>query len=275
MSNTATTSSPAAPVRTIGAFCWHELHTRDTVRAADFYSKVVGWTTKACCGEGSNAYTEWQTSKGVTAGGMMPMSPGVPAQVPASWAVYVNVEDVDASLAKAIKLGGRKVSDPFDVPQVGRICAIADPTGAVLHLFKGVGQSGTHAPSSEPGRFCWTELLTTDTAVAEKFYTQLFGWTTDAMPMPGFTYTLFWLPGADKAAKTGGVGGMMGITPEMGDCPSNWLSYIAVEDVDAAAGRVTANGGKVCCPPCDIPNVGRFCVITDPTGATVALFKSL
>jgi predicted enzyme related to lactoylglutathione lyase len=67
---------------------------------------------------------------------------------------------------------------------------------------------------------------------------------------------------------------MMGITPEMGTMPSNWLSYVLVDDVDAAAAKVVPNGGKVCCPPMDIPNVGRFSVVTDPTGATLALFKN-
>ena len=50
-----------------------------------------------------------------------------------------------------------------------------------------------------------------------------------------------------------------------------WSSYVAVDDVDAAAGRVEGLGGKVSVPPMDIPNTGRFCVVTDPTGASLSL----
>lgn len=258
----------------MGIICWNELHTRDTKRAADFYTKVVGWTTHGCPDDSSGSYTEWVTKSGMHVGGMMNMPKEVPASVPANWAVYINVPDVDVAVAKAVKLGAHKIMDAMDFPNVGRICQIADPTGAVVHLFKGVDQCGMRAPQNETGTFCWAELLTNDPAKAETFYSQLLGWTTTVMPMPTGDYTLFWLPGADKAKKQGGVGGMMKILPEMGPMPSNWLTYIMVDDVDAAAARATQHGGKVCCPPTDIPNVGRFAVATDPTGATFALFKN-
>jgi hypothetical protein len=44
-----------------------------------------------------------------------------------------------------------------------------------------------------------------------------------------------------------------------------------VDDVDDRAAKVKELGGTVCVPPTDIPNVGRFCVINDPTGAAVSL----
>jgi predicted enzyme related to lactoylglutathione lyase len=53
--------------------------------------------------------------------------------------------------------------------------------------------------------------------------------------------------------------------------PPHWMSYIAVDDVDTSAAKVWELGGKVCVPPTDIPNVGRFCVVNDPTGATFSL----
>ncbi len=51
------------------------------------------------------------------------------------------------------------------------------------------------------------------------------------------------------------------------------MGYITVADVDAAAKKTTSLGGKVIVPPTDIPNVGRFCMITDPTGAHVSLMQ--
>ncbi len=63
---------------------------------------------------------------------------------------------------------------------------------------------------------------------------------------------------------------MLQMTPEWGEMPSHWMSYVAVPDVDATARRITALGGKVCVPPTDI-SVGRFAVVNDPTGATFSI----
>lgn len=270
----ATTAAPKKGERHLGDICWNELHTRDAARAKDFYTKVIGWSIHQCEPAGSGVeYMEWVRADGAHVGAMMKMPPGVPAQVPSNWAIYVNVDDVDATAAKATKLGGKVIVPPFDIPNVGRMSTIADPSGAVFNAFKGVGDCGARVPQDSPGSFCWTELMTHDPAACKSFYSQLLGWSTSAMPMgPGFEYTLWWRPGADQAKKQGGVGGMMKIAPEMGPMPSCWLTYIAVANVDATAAKVTANGGTVAVPPQDIPNVGRFAVCMDPTGATFAIF---
>jgi predicted enzyme related to lactoylglutathione lyase len=69
------------------------------------------------------------------------------------------------------------------------------------------------------------------------------------------------------------VGGIYQLTAEHGNAPSHWMPYVAVEDVDKSAKQAEELGGKVRMPPCDIPNVGRFCIINDPTGATISLVK--
>ena len=257
------------PNRVLGTFCWHELHTRDRARAVDFYTKLVGWKAT---GTGADMYTEWVTPAGDHVGGVMDMPPGVPPEVPASWNGYVNVEDVDQSAKRAVELGGRVLAPPHDIPNVGRFCPIADPTGACLHLFKGIGDNGCKKPDMGQGTFCWVELLTHDAANAERFYTQLFGWTVSKMAMPNFEYTIFWAPGAVPEKKEGWAGGMMQIGPEWGPIPSNWLVYINVADIDAAAAMVPTLGGRILVPPADIPGVGRFSIAQDPTGGVFALF---
>jgi predicted enzyme related to lactoylglutathione lyase len=126
----------------------------------------------------------------------------------------------------------------------------------------------TQAPP-KAGTFCWNELMTPDVGAAKTFYTNLLGWTTEEMDMgEAGIYTLF-----KKGEQQ--VGGMMALTAECGEgVPPHWMSYIAVDDVDASTKQAEQLGGKVCVPPTDIPNVGRFSVITDPTGATISLFKS-
>ncbi len=67
-----------------------------------------------------------------------------------------------------------------------------------------------------------------------------------------------------------------GMTSHMGgpDVPPHWLAYVAVSDVDATTKQAASLGGKVLVPSMDIPNVGRFSVIQDPTGAVVSPFLS-
>ena len=113
-----------------GRFCWNELVAADPASAQKFYGKLFGWTTEAFDGE--KAYTLFKQG-GQTIGGMMPCpQPGRPAQ----WLAYVLVEDVDATAAKAKKLGGKIVVEPFDVPTVGRIAVLVDPQGAAIAVLK-------------------------------------------------------------------------------------------------------------------------------------------
>jgi uncharacterized protein len=116
--------------------------------------------------------------------------------------------------------------------------------------------------------FVWNELATPDPKKCGEFYSKLLGWTVKESPMgPDFTYYIWQADGQDIGGmyQTGG--------PHTPDVPPHWMSYIGVDDVDAAAARVTELGGTVKTPPMDIPDTGRFCVIQDPGGATIALFK--
>jgi predicted enzyme related to lactoylglutathione lyase len=113
------------------------------------------------------------------------------------------------------------------------------------------------------GAFSWFELMTSDIAAAKDFYSKLFGWTTEDMPMEGGTYTVIKV--ADKS-----VAGIMTMPPDAQGAPPMWGVYVTVDDVDVIAKRADEMGGKILMPPRDIPNVGRFCVIQDPQGATIA-----
>jgi hypothetical protein len=112
-------------------------------------------------------------------------------------------------------------------------------------------------------RFVWHDLMTTDPARSVAFYSALFGWRTDAREVAG--------AGAYTAIRAGDVpfGGMVPLDPKHG-IPSHWVSYVAVDDVDATCARANAAGGRTCIPPTDIPNVGRFAIIEDPDGAILS-----
>ncbi len=115
------------------------------------------------------------------------------------------------------------------------------------------------------GQFVWRDLICTDAAKAEAFYTQLFGWTVNAADMGGGEiYRML----SNDGHEFGGIGQL----DEGLDLPSAWRSYVTVDNTDEATARAVDLGGQVVEVPTDIPNVGRFSVVTDPTGAAISPF---
>ncbi len=117
-----------------GAWCWSELNTRDTDKAASFYRHVFEWEASKSDFDGM-AYTEWKRDDGTTIGGMMEMPSMVPAEVPAHWLSYFAVDDTDATAATANKLGATTLVPPTDIPP-GRFSVLTDPAGAVFGIIK-------------------------------------------------------------------------------------------------------------------------------------------
>jgi uncharacterized protein len=111
------------------------------------------------------------------------------------------------------------------------------------------------------GTFIWHENNSTDPSKAKSFYTELLGWDTEAWPGE-MEYTIIKV--GDK--------GHGGLSAAQGGAPSHWMGNVFVEDVDEVARRTEAAGGKVLYGPQDIPEVGRFALISDPQGATVSAF---
>jgi predicted enzyme related to lactoylglutathione lyase len=122
------------------------------------------------------------------------------------------------------------------------------------------------------GTFIWHELMTTDTAAAQKFYGDVVGWTFKSPPpgmgMPDVPYTIISAGGQD-------VGGMMAQsdTCDSADAKPGWLGSVKVDNVDETAAKVKDNGGMIYYEPTDIPGVGRFAIAGDPGGGTVCLLK--
>lgn len=114
------------------------------------------------------------------------------------------------------------------------------------------------------GSFSWNELMTTDIAAAKKFYNKMFGWEMSDEQTPEMTYTM--LKTGDKE-----VGGMMAIPAEAKGMPASWGAYVTVDNVDQQIIQAEKLGGQVVLQPRDIPNVGRFAVISDPQGAMLTL----
>ena len=124
------------------------------------------------------------------------------------------------------------------------------------------------------GTFCWTEIASSDAEKCKDFYANVFGWKfqDSKAATDGFVYHEFNTGNADYPA--GGLyqlsAGMFGNGPIP---PPHFMTYIAVDDVDANAELAKSLGGTVLKEPDEIPNVGRFAIIQDPSGAVFATFK--
>lgn len=120
------------------------------------------------------------------------------------------------------------------------------------------------------GEFCWTEIVINDTESCKKFYTNVFGWEfNQSQAVEGeMEYLEYNVPGGYP------MGGLFKMTKEMfGEemPPPHFMNYIAVDDVDATASKAFDLGGTIVVPPTDIPNVGRFAMIKDPTSAIFSI----
>lgn len=117
--------------------------------------------------------------------------------------------------------------------------------------------------------FIWQELVTSDQDASGAFFSKLLGWNLRQVDAGEFgVYTLFQKDGQD-------IAGMMNPTPDTPGQGSYWHSYIAVEDVDECAKQTAGLGGTVLVPPHDVPDIGRVCAVSDPTGAIVHLFQAI
>jgi hypothetical protein len=125
--------------------------------------------------------------------------------------------------------------------------------------------------SHAPGTFTWIELAAKDAKAATSFYSSLFGWTVNEMPMgPDGSYYIFQLNGRDAAAAYG-----MNAEMQSQGVPPHWGLYVAVTSADDAVSKATAAGGKVIAPPFDVMDFGRMAVLQDPTGAAFNLWQAM
>ena len=121
-----------------GPFIWHELVTADQKTSGAFFSQLFGWNRSEVDAGQFGMYTLFQKD-GQDVAGMMNPTADTPGEG-SYWHSYIGVDDVEECVKQAPALGGRVVVAPHDVPDVGRVCVVADPTGAIAHLMQPVRQ---------------------------------------------------------------------------------------------------------------------------------------
>jgi hypothetical protein len=192
-----------------------------------------------------------------------------PMGVQSRWVGYVGVGDVDATAARIRQLGGAVHVPPTNIPDIGHLAIVADPQTATLALVKWHPSRQEQSAPAQPaevgtaGCVGWHELLAADWETAFAFYHEIFDWRkADADIDPTGTYQLF-------AAGGETIGGMFTRPPTVPF--AFWLYYFNIADIDAAAERVKAAGGKVLEGPLQVAGGGRIARCTDPQGAMFAL----
>ncbi len=257
--------------REASRFVWRELMTGDVGKAVQFYSRLFGWKSETM-DMGEMKYT--LVKHGDKQVGGIYATPPEAKGTPSHWLGYVSVENVDATCEQAVRIGAKVMMSPMDIPNIGRWAVLADPQGAAIAPFRGNTTPPPVATRAQPGEFCWDELLTNDLGGASKFYSALFGWAPVEHDMGAMgKYVLFKAPGTEKDDKAPGVGGAMTM-PKDATHPPYWMHYVEHADVDKGAAMARELGGQMFVPPTDIPNIGRFAVFADPTGAHFAIYKN-
>jgi predicted enzyme related to lactoylglutathione lyase len=115
----------------------------------------------------------------------------------------------------------------------------------------------------EPGVPSWVDIGSPDPQATAAFSGALFGWESEEGPPESGGYRL---------AEIGGIP-VAGIGPAQNPGPPFWATYVNVDDADATAELVTANGGQVLVPPMDVLDVGRMAVFMDPVGAAFSVWQ--
>lgn len=250
-----------------GVFCWSELCTHNWAEGKHFYTELFGWGSDDQLIGDDLYYTMLQKQDDdIVAMYQMPEDQNK-SGVPSHWLAYIAVDDIDNVAEKAKQLGAEIIVGPHDVMDAGRMVLLNEPGGALFALWQGNKHKGCQR-LNELNTPYWYELASRNSAKSRNFYCLLLGWESETKPMEGMDYTLFKVAGKP-------IAGMIEMTQEWpDDIPAHWMIYFAVADCDDTAIKAQQLGGEVCVPPTDIPEVGRFSVITDPQGAVFSIMTS-
>jgi predicted enzyme related to lactoylglutathione lyase len=122
-------------------FCWDELLTNDTAKAASFYGAVFGWGIEKMDMGPAGTYTLFkrtgvkdETGGDKSAAGMMQSPKDAP--YPPFWLAYVAVPDAAATVEKAKRLGGSVMVPPTPIPNIGTFAVLMDTEQAAIAILQ-------------------------------------------------------------------------------------------------------------------------------------------
>ena len=259
-----------------GVPCWIDTTQPDPDAAAEFYGGLFGWELEDTMPAGSPGKYLMARLQGGDVAAISSQQEGSPPAV--VWNTYVRVTSADDAAAKVVEAGGRVLSEPFDIFDVGRMAVFADPEGAVFSVWQPNRFPGATVVN-EPGSLNFNGLNTRDPEGAKAFYGAVFGWELLDMGMwalsgygdhlealnPGTRERMGELDAPERFEDV--VASLAVIGDDQPDTLAHWDVTFGVADADATAERAAELGGTVLVPPFDAPWI-RGTVIRDPQGAT-------
>lgn len=264
--------SGTAEVRTYpqGVTCWVDTRQPDVDAATRFYAELFGWTfADAMPPDAPERYVIAQL------GGRDAAGIGGPGDGPATWSTYVAVDDCDTTARAFADAGATILVEPVDAGPGGRTSTIADPQGAVLHLWQARARPGAQA-LNEPGAWNFSDLRTPDPAGAATFYSGVLGWQVEdqgwatSIKVPGYGDHLESTVDPDirsrQAHAPEGFADVIGGMARTGDDESaHWHVTFTVADRDATVATAERLGAVVLSTSED--DWTRKAVLRDPQGA--------
>lgn len=116
---------------------WFEVVGKDGKALRGFYGDLFGWRFQEDPNSGFD-YGMVGAGEGGIGGGIGSTPDGGPGFA----TFYIEVDDLDAALARAEKLGGRTVMPATDIPGMNiKFAYLADPEGHVIGISKGMAGS--------------------------------------------------------------------------------------------------------------------------------------
>ena len=162
-----------------GKFVWFEHLGAEPTAARGFYERLFGWHVELMPMGDERYPLIMNGSQGI--GGFATAAHGELAQ----WRSYLSVFDVDNAHRAALAAGAKSLQAPADFGAVGRGATIADPTGAVVALWRGSQGDAPDVTPTPAGNWCWNELWTSDPRRAVAFYEAASGLTPPTQAQGG------------------------------------------------------------------------------------------
>jgi predicted enzyme related to lactoylglutathione lyase len=249
-----------------GIFAWYSYESTQTQKGLDFYKTLVGMTTTEQDFTGQGA-TKFIGAHGLTFADVENHVTGGRNR----WSAHIAVDDVDQTIEKVKRHGGKVSKPAFNMPNVGRMAFVTDPFGSEIGLYtpEDATRLEHSAMGMKEGQICWNDLMVPNAKEAVAFYSEIFGWKFRNVDMgPIGTYHILEIDGK-------GCGGIMNTMPGGEALASMWIPYITVTDVHAKTKQAEKLGARVLKQPTLIPQTGEFSTLKDPAGCLTFLFQNM
>ena len=265
------TLAPGTPI-------WFDLPTPDREAGKQFYSAVFGWDWHEFTSDPLGTYS-LATKHGRDVAALMDEAHTKrAADLPKMWRTFFWTDDLEPTVLWCEMAGGKSIGEVNIHGDLGRSIECTTHEGVPFVIWSGRDSLAGRA-NGDLGTPHWTEYYTRDVDASYRFFEGVLGIKLNAMqlkldPSADQTYTYHIMSVKGKSGDSGqGIGGMLEMDEQWEGVPNHMMVYFAVDNCDATANLASANGGRVCVPPTDIPS-GRFSVLEDPQGCTFSVIQS-